>query len=221
MYYKEMTQQTLAMLAALAIILDHAHLVSPIAAAWGNRRMRERMLVRWDKFICWPLAIIGLGIILGLEFQRYDRAIEALVGVYVVWNAYHFAMQNFGLLALAGRRQLGRLGFFATLVMLTVPAGVASGVMFPVLSWAHWLTDIGLSSAAAQRWWWIFLILVLPAGLIGFLWKAVDCRVICQTAMYSLPILVATRTCLGFVHFLYSRWVWRRDSPVVSALGWR
>jgi hypothetical protein len=208
-------------LAALAIVLDHAHLISPIAAAWGNRAMRGQMLVRWDKFICWPVAIVGLGVLLGFEFQRHDRAIEALVGVYVVWNVYHFGMQNFGLLALAGWRRLGRLGFFATLVMLTVPAGAASGVTMLVLSWAHWLTDIGLSSAVFRRWWWVFVALILPVGLIGFVWKAVDCRVVCQTAMYSLPILIATRTCLGFIHFLYSRWVWRRDSPVVNALDWR
>jgi hypothetical protein len=42
-----------------AIVLDHAHLVCPIALAWSNRGFRRTMLERPEKYILLPaLALI-------------------------------------------------------------------------------------------------------------------------------------------------------------------
>jgi hypothetical protein len=82
-----------------------------------------------------------------------------------------------------------------------------------VFSFSHWLTDIGLSSRVSRHPW-LFITAVLAMGSVGFLWMVprVD-----HMATRVIPAVLTARWGLGFVHFLYSRWVWNISDPKVRA----
>jgi hypothetical protein len=210
------------------IVLDHAHLASPVAVAWGNQKFRRRMLERPDKFILLPALILVVGVAYSASAERHDRAFEWLVGLYLLWNCYHFGMQNFGLLALWGYRRAGFVCLCITM-MAGLPAipGALPGVHLPVwaglvllfgLSFNHWIAAIWIAAKANQNFW-LFVGAMLVIGFVGFFFKTVGCNnTACSTFMFSAPLLLGSRICLGFVHFLYDRWVWRSDSPVARQL---
>ena len=82
-----------------------------------------------------------------------------------------------------------------------------------VFSFSHWLTDIGLSSRVSRHPW-LFISIVLAMGSVGFLWMVprVD-----HMATRVIPTVLTARWGLGFVHFLYSRWVWSISDPKIRA----
>jgi hypothetical protein len=204
------------------IVLNHAHLVSPVVVAWSNRGFRRVMMGRWQKFIILPVSIMIFGILFSLKFQRHDWPFEILVGTYILWNAFHFGMQNFGVMVLYGHRLLGFVYLCVTiLAMAVLPLTHGSYwmalILTGVFSFNHWMTDIGLSGLVSGRRW-LFIGTVLVVGFLGFLFKTIDCNTMsCQSFMYSVPIILGARICLGFVHFLYWRWVWKLSDPQVRA----
>jgi hypothetical protein len=87
-------------------------------------------------------------------------------------------------------------------------------LMIGVISVNHWVVDIGLSGRVATRGW-LFAGAVLVAGAVGFAWMIPTER---GMMIAVIPIMLGARYGLGFVHFLYSRWVWRLGSPIGAAL---
>lgn len=210
----------------VAIVLDHAHLASPVALAWSKPRFRALMLRQWEWYLLLPVALVAASVLVGLAASGPNRlapgngVYRALVTVYIVWNAWHFGSQHYGVASLAGWRG-GRtpdhmsLIVWPTMVVMLVPAGGWGPLVFAeAINFAHWTTDIGLSTRVMRRRWWAFLPAILVVGLVGFLWKAVGTHPcagdlpVC-TVVWSVPVLIGLRCGLGFVHFLYSRWVWR------------
>ena len=85
--------------------------------------------------------------------------------------------------------------------------------MVGVVSVNHWVVDIGLSCRVAKRGW-VFVIGVLSVGAIGFVWMVPTSH---GMMIRMIPAIVCARLGLGFVHFLYSRWVWQFSDPQVRA----
>lgn len=244
-----------------AIVLDHIHLVSPVGLAWSDAEYRREMLAWPRRFIFLPLLCLLIAVAVGVfSHSTRDPAFLVLYAAYVVWNAWHFGSQHFGVASLLGWRGGPRwlrqgLLIAATMAFMLLPfvpgfvhwmtensligARVASMllsfmpghpsfiamlVVGQAISFLHWTTDIGLSVRALRRWW-LFLILALVFGALGFAFKTVTtdhhyCGLLpACSVMWSIPLLVSLRFGLGFVHFLYSRWVWRRGAPFVSKLA--
>lgn len=111
--------------AMVALFLANGHALAPIVAGWGNAGFRVRVMsARPWKYIALPGALllgataIGIGTsvlmpsyqpgfmpdaqINGIEHD-YRNPFVLLLSVYLVWNAYHFGMQNFGVLSLYRR----------------------------------------------------------------------------------------------------------------------
>jgi hypothetical protein len=131
-------------------------------------------------------------------------------------------MQNFGVMRLAGSRRswwldvaLGAGGTVA--IYLTLPrlfhGPWVSFLIIGLWSVNHWVVDLGLSSRVAKRGW-VFIAGVLAAGLVGFLWMVPTSS---GMMIRMIPVIICARLGLGFVHFLYSRWVWQLSDPQVRA----
>jgi hypothetical protein len=207
-----------------AIVLDHAHLASPMGLAWSNTRMRRTMLAEWKRFIVLPVGCLAAAVIVGLlSSTTRQPAFLALAAAYFVWNLWHFGSQHFGVASLLGWRSGPRwfrqaLTIGTTVLVLVLPVFlhvVLLVLLDALINLAHWLTDISLSARKKARHWALFLSVVLLIGMSGFLWKTISidpryCGLLpACTASYAFPVLLGLRYGLGFVHFLYSRWVWQ------------
>lgn len=209
-----------------AIVLDHAHLVSPILRVWSSPNMRHKMLKQWQWYVLMPLGFLAIAVVIGLlSSSPTAPGFVALAVVYNGWNAWHYGSQHYGLATLAGwrsgprrRRQLLTIG--PTIVVLALPFFFSAFVFViinVVIDLLHWLTDIGLSTWKARRWG-LFLCVVAVLGLGGFLFKTVSVgpqycgQLAVCTAIYGFVILRSTRYGLGIVHFLCSRWAWTAEN---------
>jgi hypothetical protein len=122
---------TVYLVLALIVLLEHAHFLSPMALAWSHAGFRQVMLRQPAKYIGAPIAIIvattaigvatsfftNLHVDIGMRVRVYNlsdykQPFVMMVVLYWLWNAYHFAMQNFGVLSIyrkksgSGSRQL-------------------------------------------------------------------------------------------------------------------
>jgi hypothetical protein len=120
-----------ALTLGLMAILGTAHLISPMCLAWSRRDTRALALSRPVKFIGIPVVLLclaavagfaatGMPSVTGLDFpgittaqsMDYTNPLVILAATYVVWNAYHFGMQNFGVLTIyqikSGARAAGQ-----------------------------------------------------------------------------------------------------------------
>jgi type IV secretory pathway TrbD component len=97
---------------------------------------------------------------------------------------------------------------------------------FAIIAMNHWLVAIGLASHVhANREGvspWPFALGLCLAGLLLFAALFVDPVKLLSggisTAMLSFSAAaVGFRLGLGFVHFLYDRWIWRLSDPQVRA----
>jgi hypothetical protein len=226
------------------VLLETGHSLSPIVLAWTHGGLRSIMLRQARKYVSLPTAIFLLSLAVGIATSRgwtsYDFSIPhqvnritdltnplpILVWIYWLWNIYHFAMQHFGVLTLCrGRRRSQRqrltdmaLCLAVTAFGMTAPPALTrqQWVFFLVIgifSVNHWVVDIGLSSRVSKQRW-LFVGGVLLAGAIGFVWMIPTPN---GMMIRIVPIVVCARLGLGFVHFLYSRWVWRLSDPRVRA----
>jgi hypothetical protein len=169
--------------------------------------------------------------------------------VYFFWNAYHFGMQHFGILSLYRRGRRSRtqrrvdmwLCLFLTTVlgMIVLPKGLPALLWFlrippwqlhlqqislfvvvGFLSINHSMAAIGISShvMASQhgRSPWLFAIVLLAIGAV-VLW------VMFYAPGFTIHVTMtalALRLGLGFVHFLYDRWIYKLSDPAVRAIIW-
>jgi hypothetical protein len=201
-----------------AVFLETGHAFSPIVLAWSHAGLRRIAMDRWVESVAFPLLVfVGVFLI----------PIYAVFGIYYAWNIYHFGMQNFGVLSLYKRKQarspdgrvrdgllcLGLTAFGMGALPLLLFDQRLSLLLTGVFSFSHWLTDIGLSSRVSRHPW-LFISIVLAMGSVGFLWMVprVD-----HMATRVIPTVLTARWGLGFVHFLYSRWVWSISDPKIRA----
>jgi hypothetical protein len=226
-----------------AVFLETGHSLSPIIMAWTHRGFRLLMLSQPGKYLVLPSAVFalafGVGIMTSLGWTSYvpgpyhSRQITdlrnpfpILVWVYLIWNGYHFGMQNFGVLSLC--RHKPRSARRRQIDMFLCLAGTALGMYaLPMLAWSqslallcvgvfsfnHWLVAIGLSSRVSRHTWG-FIAAILVAGTVGFVWMIPTSN---GPMIRVIPIIICARMGLGFVHFLYDRWVWKLSDPLVRA----
>jgi hypothetical protein len=222
---------------ALFVLLETGHSLSPIVLAWTHRNFRRQVIhTHPRKFLLIPVLVFLVALSIGVAAQAgvtsYDHSIRRvpmladwsnpfllMVWVYSACNIYHFGMQNYGVLRLMGwgRRRLMMASCLAIAIftVAVLPHLARDPWVFLLLtglvSVNHWVVDIGLSSRVAKRGW-VFIMGVLSAGLVGFLWMVPTPG---GMAVRMVPVIVCARLGLGFVHFLYSRWVWRLSDPQV------
>jgi hypothetical protein len=202
---------------ALAIVLEQAHVASPIILAWTHRGLRRIAIRRWRTSIVAPVVIVGASLASPLWF----------VGpLYGALNIYHFGAQHFGVASLYCRswrspdaRVIGWLACVGVTALAMTALPVLLGdyrwvVVFLLgLEFSHWVTDIGLSSRVSGRWW-AFAATVCFIGCVGFLWKIPRAD---HIATLALPLVIKARWGVGIVHFLYSAWVWKLSDPQIRA----
>ena len=127
------------------MILESAHVVSPMLLAWTRPELRQIVRREWIKHIALPAAILALSLVTPYIWARW---------IYVPWNIYHFGMQNFGVTSLywPGKRELRKwlcLGITALsmgALLLLTPDDPIFMLGAGIFSFSHWLADIGLSS---------------------------------------------------------------------------
>jgi hypothetical protein len=293
----------------LVVLMETGHALSPIILAWTHTGFRRLMLDHKAKFVLLPMAVFAAAILIGgitslgitayqpglhrmFQITGWDNPFPLLVWVYMVWNAYHFGMQNYGVLSIYRRKQTLRAMagkivepkpglpagearqrrtdlIFCLLITCTAMA-IAMPVWFmhsPGMRWMciilslvatggmvwreirmgmclprlifiltdglalamvwwnplvgvavysvnHWLVAIGLSSHVSPFRPWVFAGAMLLAGAIGFLWLMPTQH---GNMFRAVPIVVCARFGLGFVHFLYDRWIWKLSNPAVRA----
>lgn len=195
--------------------LQVAHQISPVAMSWMNGQFRQLMLVDRRKFLLLPAVVFVVAVAVPFAWTA---------GLYFAWNIYHYAMQHFGVLNLCRRvPQRWRVEIsigvmLATISMFLMPFVVHGRVVTALILAGgvnHWVTDLWLSSRAATLSW-VFLLVVGLIGLTGFvIWSPTEHGVHPRAEW-----LVQVGMALGFIHFLYSRWVWQLRNPSIrAALG--
>jgi hypothetical protein len=248
---------------SIFFVLNSAHLVTPLAVAWGSQPFRQIMAGHWGKFMLTPACIMLVALLSGVfadkvyeinpatlgvrvyHWSDYRQPLIIMLVVYFFWNAYHFGMQNFGILSLYRRGRRSRtqrrvdmwlcLGLTTILGMILLPrflipfAGMRgylspwtlhqmSMFMLGFLVFNHSLAAIGISSHVLARRHglspWLFAVLLLIVGAVVF-WLLFYAP---GFTIHVTMTAVALRAGLGFVHFLYDRWVYKFADPEVRAV---
>jgi hypothetical protein len=200
---------------AFAIVAEQAHVASPIVLAWTHPGLRRIALSRPIETLLLPgAAIIGM-MMLPLWWAW---------AIYWPWNIYHFGAQHYGVGRILGVSVSKWLAIGMTAGIMGVGGGPFWSTQIHAAWWPwfilfaidfnHWLVDIGLS-ARVSRYWWLFVLLVVPFGLVGFLWMVPRAD---HIATLFVPRIIQARWGVGIAHFLYSRWVWKLSDPQVRAL---
>jgi hypothetical protein len=194
----------------VVIVLETAHLFSPLLLASSSGPLRQIILKAPGKHIVLPLAALCLGLIAPFRITSL---------IFYWWNIYHFGMQNYGVLALWRGRQPRYVkwtcvivtagGMVAPIFLHSQFANIAAFIMFSV---THWLTDIGLS-AWRSRSAWGFVIIVLLLGTLGFVWFQPHDHGYHRRSQELTQFVMS----LSFIHFLYSGWLWKMSDPQVRA----
>ena len=109
---------------SLTVLLETGHALSPIVLAWSHTGFRQIMLERKDKYILLPTVIFTSSVLIGgltslgladyrpgphhmFQITSWRNPFPMMVWVYMVWNAYHFGMQNFGVLSIYRNKREG------------------------------------------------------------------------------------------------------------------
>src|SRR5215471_2991493 len=234
----------LLMFFTLAVLLETGHSFSPIVLAWSHRGFRRLMLARPRQYIALPAVVFSAALVVGcatsLGWTSYvpgahrmfritdlTNPFPILFWIYWVWNIYHFGMQNFGVLSLYKRvRRRGAVERYLDMALCLGVTAFGMGVL-PAISGSfkvalvcvglfsvgHWLAAIGLCSAVSRHSW-LFIAAVLSLGAVGFTWMIPTSG---GNLIKVIPVVICARMGLGFVHFLYDRWLWRMRDPEVRA----
>ncbi len=229
----------------LVVLLETGHTLSPIVLAWSHGGFRQLIVGEPKKYILLPgavfVAAFGVGAVTSLGWTSFRTDLPhqlfrltdwrnpfpLVVWIYWVWNIYHFGMQNFGVVQLYRRngpcdRRRRLADKFSCLAitafgMVALPAITHSSWMallcLGVFSFNHWMVAIGLCSAASGRGW-LFIALILLLGSVGFVWMIPTSA---GNMIRAVPMVICARVGLGFVHFLYDRWLWKLSDPRVRA----
>ena len=240
------------------IVLDQIHLACPIVLAWSKPKFRAQILLRWEKFILLPAALLALTVWVGLltskeygwvplialkDYRLWwaildgqhlpNIAFVVLTISYIWWDAWHFGSQHFGVVSLLGWRSAPRrvrqaIIIIPTMAIMLFPwllySTVVMMMVLAVMNLAHWLVDIGLTVGRFKHIGMVALIgALLVVGPLGFFFKGVSTNpTLCVndlacTIQWSVPLLLSLRWGIGFVHFLYSKWVWSSEGRQLLA----
>jgi hypothetical protein len=129
-------------------------------------------------------------------------------------------MQHFGVASLfQGRRANPLVWLGGTIVVMDViPKMFGNGQLLTFLLVAfsvnHWVVDIALSARVTKHYWLFLGIVLVFLGPIGFFWITPTSYAM---MIYPIPLIIGARMGLGFVHFLYSGWIWKLSNPKVRA----
>jgi hypothetical protein len=227
------------------IALNTAHLFAPVAMTWSHRDFRQIMLAQKRKFIVAPILLLGLGPSLACAAwhsgivpeinvmtlaRRYANPadafrcpLEPLIAAYFVWNIYHFAMQNYGLLriyrpSMDTTMAMRVMAFATVMLMVVIPDSYRvpwlSLFMLGAVVFNHQLAALGLAAHIwanhhhrSQLWF------VGPLLLLGAL--AAWGMALIPSVWLLWLIIGGVRITLGFGHFLYDRWVYTFSDPRV------
>jgi len=196
-------------IAMTIMVLETAHVVTPIALAFVRRELGDIVLRKPIKCVGVPLALVAASLVAPASW---------FAGPYFAWNIFHFGMQNFGVLSLYGiigdRVKRGALCLGVTALGMGLPALVPNQyyLMFGVgfFGFNHWLADIGLSSRVV-RWHWGFIVMVLAIGVGWLLLR--NGPLSAQLA----PQIIAFRYAIGMAHFILESEFWKFSNPRVRA----
>jgi hypothetical protein len=222
------------------VLLEHAHFLSPIALAWGHSGLRRMALGHPLKFIGVPVAIIlatttigvltsalaDLHIDIGMKVKVYDTAdykqpFVMMVVLYWFWNAFHFGMQNFGVLSIY-RAKSGSGNRRADMIYCLVVQAAASVLLFVSLFGVRRADMLSLyvALAVASATWmmlWetklsprILFILTDSAGLALIFWSG-----LWGFAIWSLNHWLVA---IGLSGHVFGRGAWRRELLFVAGL---
>jgi hypothetical protein len=202
--------QYMPALIAAIMLLESAHVASPIMLAWSKPELRAIVRREWREYVVLPVALIA-GVLLAPATW--------VAGFYFAWNIYHFGMQNFGLASLYVRGGDREMRGVICLLLTAFGMGIVpllwqdqKVTMFctGIFSFNHWLADIGLSSRVV-RWHWGFIALVL---LVGFVWLILRQGPLSGRAV---PQIMVIRYGIGMIHIIYSARIWRLSNPEIRA----
>jgi hypothetical protein len=194
------------------VILETAHVVSPFVLSGANRGFRGVLREHWKEYLIGPFVVFVVFMTLGTVVLT----IPNLILIYLLFNQWHFSMQNFGILQLMfrnSRRANFLCAFFVT----------AAGLTFaPLLTQVHhWVSDIGLSRRAAGKGWVLYLALIIVLAPLAILWNKTPWVTFgWQPPAFVIDMaktLLVFRYSLSFAHFAISAKIWRFGDPRVRA----
>jgi hypothetical protein len=231
---------------ASTIALETAHSVSPIVLAWSHAELRRMMLHKWRKSIALSLLVFVVACAIGAAtsagwtsyhpglHQIYhltdlSNPMPVLVWIYYIWSIYHFGMQNFGIARIYRvRNRLWGSRYIDMILLVGGTAFLYAGLQYfyyphwmfffsmGAISFNHWFAEIGLCGRVSGRPL-LFTATVLAIGAIGFVWLKPTPN---GNLMNVMPMIICARLGLGFVHFLYDRWIWKfSDLRVRAVIG--
>jgi hypothetical protein len=235
-------EQAGILLFGFAIVCEQAHVASPIVLAWSHPGLRRIALSRPIETMLLPVvAIIGALLspfwliwwvywswnIYHFGMQHYGVLSIGRAALRRGRENSHVAAPvcSSRLLVLLGSNSVLRLPWHpkaikwlcvggTAVLMAGVPLIIRTGwwqwVALVALDFNHWLVDIGLSSRVSRHWW-LFLAAVAVLGCVGFAWKVPRAD---HIATLAVPWVIQARWGVGITHFLYSRWVWKRDAAL-------
>src|SRR5260221_2568741 len=180
--------QPVLMLAAI-VLLQTGHLLSPMTLAWSHAGFRQVMSRQRLKYIVVPIAVLlattVLGVVTGLVFTDvptdiglqvrtksladFKNPFVLMLAVYTAWNAYHFAMQNFGVLSIyrtKGRTHGLEQRRFDMIFCLTMMG------LFTLLSFAK---ELSLERDALRNWY----VLIAASAVVFMLWRETLAESLC------------------------------------------
>jgi hypothetical protein len=229
------------MVLTVFLALNSGHLLAPIALAWGHNGFRQIVLAQKSKYILLPIFIAVMGTLLGatvgttfkvnpLTFavrtygeSDLTRPFVIMLILYFIWNTYHFIRQNYGFARLYSPRMdrvtAMELTAFATIFgMIVLPEKFhdqhVEAFFFGVVVINHQLAAIGLCAHVWGRHY--------NRSPMWFAATAVAVGALFAWVFLNLPAVIAItviglRVAIGFVHFLYDRWIWKLSDPQVRA----
>jgi len=103
------------------VSLETGHALAPIVLAWSHGGFRQIVLEHKPRYILLPTLIIMGSVLIGgitslgitdyrpgphqmFQIDSWRNPFPIMVWVYILWNAYHFGMQNFGVLSIYRRK---------------------------------------------------------------------------------------------------------------------
>ncbi len=216
-----------------AIILEQGHVLSPLVLTWTHAPLRRVALERWPEFVLVPAAIM-VAVFVAPSIPMPQALCVAnlpwVFGFYIVWNTWHFGMQQYGVIVLHSRpttadhRVLWALlcvvGTAFPLIVLPVLFGSRDtmGLIFlagMAFGFQHWLVDIGFSSRVSKKHL-IFIVSLIALGCVGFIWKRPFIERIGVIPFAVWPNIHLARWGAGIVHFWISARIWRE--PEIKAV---
>jgi hypothetical protein len=209
------------------VAVETAHSLAPIVLAWTKAGIRRDIFASPQ----WWLGVPALAACFAMAWPIHQyanlgaiRLDFGIAGAFLIANAWHFGMQNFGVARMLGAPG-HRYAIMAGCLILTaggmiVTSAIASRdvafVVVMVISVNHWVTDIGLTGMTfSKRQAACVVAILLALGCIGYWWFHLTPNGMRRTTE-ELPL--RCMYALNLIHVLfYSRWVWQRGRELLSA----